>query len=209
MPAVESHLAGVTREVIFSTSDDRPMGTSRLASSFPTTVANLWDSVSNIERIPQWFAPVSGDFRLGGRYSIEHNASGTITACQPPAHYAITWEIFGDVGRLDVNVSNEAEQSARLQFDHMSPLSDHWVQYGPGATGVGWEMAFLGLALYISQPSVLPIDEMEFATSEVGKHLIERSSSGWGEAAIAAGENVEVARTAAKNTFNFFTGTTE
>ena len=55
--------------------------------TYPAPAADVWDALTNTERLPRWFAPVSGDLHLGGRYAIEGNASGTITvvrAAPPP-----------------------------------------------------------------------------------------------------------------------------
>ena len=41
----------------------------------------------------------------------------------------------------------------------------------PHAVGVGWEMAFLGLALHIADPSAPKPNEKEFAVSPEGAHL--------------------------------------
>lgn len=52
-----------------------------LSQSYRTGVDDLWDACTAPERLARWFTPVSGDLRLGGRYQIEGNASGTIETC--------------------------------------------------------------------------------------------------------------------------------
>ncbi len=44
--------------------------------SYDTTIEDVWDALTNAERIPRWFLPVTGDFRPGGRYQFEGNAGG-------------------------------------------------------------------------------------------------------------------------------------
>ena len=85
-------------------------------------------------------------------------------------------------------------------------MSDHWEQYGPGATGVGWEMALLGIALHVAQPDATKPDEAAFAASADGKALITGSSEGWEQAAVAAGEDPAAAHAAATRTTAFYTG---
>ena len=51
-----------------------------LEQTYPTPIADLWDVLTNQNRIPRWFAPVSGDLKLGGHYQVEGNAGGTFTA---------------------------------------------------------------------------------------------------------------------------------
>ena len=115
-----------------------------LARSYATTVADLWDAVTNGERIPRWFLPISGKLRLGGRYQLEGNAGGEITACEPLSHFALTWEFGDNVSWVAVRVSDEGAGRARLTLTHTAHLSQHWDHYGPGAAGVGWEMGLVG-----------------------------------------------------------------
>ena len=203
---LKSHLRALKRSVVYLEHDGKPASAVTLARSFETSVEDLWDAVTNAERIPRWFAVVSGELALGGRYQIEGNASGSVTACEPLAHYALTWEFAGDVSWVEVRLADTGSGSAQLSLTHTALLSPFWDQYGPGAVGVGWEMGFLGLALHLAQPDWPKPDEMEFATSADGKAFIAGSSDGWAQASIAAGTDPEAAHTAARNTTAFYTG---
>lgn len=203
---VESHLGAMKRSVAYLERDGKPASDVTLSREFAVPIEDLWDAVTNAERIPRWFAVVSGELALGGRYQIEGNASGTVTACEPLAHYALTWEFGGDVSWVAVRLVDSGSGSVQLSLTHTALLSPFWDQYGPGAVGVGWEMGFLGLALYVAQPDWEKPDEMEFATSADGKAFITGSSEGWAAASIAAGTDDEKARAAARNTTSFYTG---
>lgn len=202
----ETHLAAVHRSVAFLERDGRPASAVGLSRSFATTLADLWDAVTNADRIPRWFAPVSGNLEPGGRYQVEGNAGGTIVACEAQSHFGLTWEFGGDVSWVEVQVWEEEAGQVGLALTHTAHLSEHWEQFGPGAVGVGWEMGFLGLALHIADPSAPKPDEMEFATSPEGRAIITGSSGAWGQAAIAAGTEPEVANAAAGRTTAFYTG---
>lgn len=39
-----------------------------ISQSYPTTVDDLWQACTQADRLERWFAPVTGDLRLGGRY---------------------------------------------------------------------------------------------------------------------------------------------
>ena len=202
---VETHLAAMERSVSALEREGQPARAVTLSRSFATTVEDLWDAVTSSERIPRWFAPVSGDLELGGRYQLEGNAGGTITACEPPSHFELTWEFYG-VSWVEVRVADAGDGGARLTLSHIAHLSDHWDQYGPGAAGVGWEMGLLGLALHLAQPDAPKPDEAAFAASQDGKAFITGSSEGWEQAAIAAGTDPEAAHAAATRTTAFYTG---
>ena len=202
----DTHLAAMSRAVAFLDVDGQPAGAVTLSRSIPAAVGEVWDAVTNGERIPRWFAPVGGDLELGGRYQVEGNAEGSITECQPLSHFALTWEFAGDVSRVEVRLSEEGTGRTRLALTHAARLSEHWDRFGPGAVGVGWEMGFLGLALHLERPDDPKIDEMAFATSAEGCAFITVSSEGWAQAAIAAGTEPGVAEAAAGRTTAFYTG---
>lgn len=202
----KAHLGAVARSVSVLSYDGKAVRAVTLARSYNTTVEDLWDAVTNGERIPRWFSAIDGELELGGRYQLAGNAGGRITECEPRSHFALTWE-FGDrVSWVNVRLVCDEAGHARLALTHSERLSQHWHEYGPGATGVGWEMGLLGLANHIAQPAAPLPDAAAFATSPDGKALIIGSSDAWGEAAIAAGEEAEAAREAARRTTAFYCG---
>ena len=203
---VESHLDAVERSVSSPERDGQPARAVTLTRSYATTVEDLWDAVTNSERIPRWFLPVSGELEDGGRYQLEGNAGGVITACEPLSHFALTWEFCEDVSWVEVRFSEYGAGSARLTLMHTAYLSEHWSEYGPGAVGVGWELALMGLAIHIEQPTEPMPDEVDFATSPDGKAFIAGSSDMWAQAAIDAGAEPDAARAAARRTTAFYTG---
>ena len=117
--------------------------------SYDAEVDDVWDTLTNPERIPRWFLPISGDLRVGGRYQLEGQAGGTITACEPPRHLAVTWEYDGEVSWVDVHLS-AASDGTTLRLEHIAHVDDKkWDEYGPGAVGVGWDLTIVALAEHL------------------------------------------------------------
>ncbi len=201
-----AHLAAVTRSVSALERDGRPARKVVLGRTFPVAPDDLWDAVTNPERIPRWFLPVTGELALGGRFQLEGNASGDITVCEPPSRFASTWEFAGDTSWLDVRCAPADDNGVRLELTHTSRHSPHWDEYGPGAAGVGWELALLGLALHLAQPDEPRLDEGAFAASPEGRAIITGSSEAWGKAGASADMTAEDARAAAHRTTAFYTG---
>lgn len=206
---IETYLGTVERSVASLEKDGAPARAVILSRTYQTSVEDLWDAVTNRERLPRWFAPVHGDLRAGGHYKVEGNAGGKIIACTPPRAFSLTWEINDEVSWVDVTVEPHGTAAARLTLTHTAKVSPFWAQYGPGATGVGWELGAFGLMLHVSDPAADKLDEEVFGTGDDGKALMQRSSADWGEAAIRNGEDAEQARAAAARTTAFYTGAPE
>ena len=206
---VEGHLGAVERSVARTEREGRPARAVILARAFDTTVDDLWDAVTSAERLPRWFLPIRGELKPGGRFQLEGNAGGGITACERPAHCAFTWEFGGDTSWVDLRVADAGAGGARLTLTHTAHLSDHWKRYGPGAAGVGWELGLLGLALHLARPNEPKPDEAAFAASPDGRALVTGASAGWARAAAGAGEDPAAARAAAGRTAAFYTGEPE
>lgn len=199
------------REVQDRTHDGQRVRVVAATRVYPTDPADLWNAVTDAERLPRWFLPVSGQLELGGRYQLEGNASGTILRCDPPEALDVTWEYGGNVNWVQVRIATD-ERGARLTLEHLTPRDDasedHWRQYGPGATGVGWDLTLLGLALHLDRGGE-PIDPNESAAwmaSEDGREFVRTASRLWGEAHAQAGEDDGVAKAMANRTADFYTG---
>ena len=203
---LQTHVDAVGRSVTYLERDGMPASDVTLTRSFPVSAEELWDAVTNAERIPRWFLPVTGNLELGGRYQLEGNAEGTIIECEKPSHFALTWEFAGWTSWVDVRIDRQGATHASLTLTHTAHLSEHWDTYGPGAGGVGWEMGMLGLALHLEQPDEPMPDEAYFSTTPEGRTFIAGSSEKWGQASIVAGTGPEAATAAANRTTAFYTG---
>jgi len=198
----------VTREVHTREYEGRPARALLATCAYDTTIDDLWDAVTNPERIPRWFLPISGDLRLGGRYQLQGNASGRITACDPPRTLDLTWEYGGQVSWVQVRLTELSDGGASLRLEHIAHVPDDlWNQYGPGAVGVGWDLAMLGLGRHLGTGATIdPKQAAEWPATEDGKVFVSRSSEEWGRASIAAGTPEAAAREAAGRTTAFYTG---
>jgi uncharacterized protein YndB with AHSA1/START domain len=178
--------------------------------TYDTTVEDLWDALTNPERIPRWFLPVRGDLEVGGRYQLEGNAGGTITRCEPPTALDLTWEFGGKMSWVQVRLTAEGK-STRMTLEHIvhaSDVDEHWEKYGPGAVGIGWDLGLLGLRRHIATGGER-VDSAAFhawSASDEGKAYIRASATAWAEAHIAGGEAPDVARGMAERTAAFYTG---
>ena len=149
---------------------------------------------------------MSADLIPGVRNQLEGNAGGVITACERLSHFTLTWEFAEGVSWVEVRVSDDGDGRARLALTPTSLLLEHSGEYGPGPTGVGWELGLKGLAIHLAQQNEPIPDEAAFAMSPNGKAFIAGSSEGWAQAAVAAGDDPGATRAAAMPTSPLYTG---
>jgi uncharacterized protein YndB with AHSA1/START domain len=204
-----SALGPVTRTVKSFERDGKPASAVTLTRLYDTDVDDLWDALTNAERIPRWFLPVEGDLKLGGKYQLKGNAGGTITACTPPTHFAATWEFGAGVSWIDVTLAADSGQ-ARLTLEHTALIEDHWKQFGPGAVGIGWDLALaLGLARHLASGAAVDrADAMAWMGSPNGKEFMSQSGERWRAAHVASGEDPALAKERSDRTIAFFRGET-
>jgi uncharacterized protein YndB with AHSA1/START domain len=178
-----------------------------ISRTYSAAIEDVWDACTNAERIPRWFMPVSGDLRLGGRYQLEGNAGGTIERCDPPKSFFATWEYGGEVSWIEVRLTPEATGGTRMEIEHIAHAGDErWAEFGPGAVGIGWDMAVLGLSLHVSgRPTLAPQTGAAWAASAEGKHFMTLSGDRWCEAHIASGGDQAEAREMAERTIAAYT----
>ncbi|KAM3475124.1 hypothetical protein MY8738_007547 [Beauveria namnaoensis] len=202
---------------VLTLASGQPSRTISLRQTFstprPPDRAALWDALTKPERLATWFAPVSGDLRANGRYSIAGNASGTVTECHPPHGFALSWEVGDTISAVRVNLESSSSSSSPPSSDgddgktvvelrHTFPVDAHWKKYGPGAGGVGWDMVLLGLAMHL-RGMVKPSDE-EWAASDEAAVFAQRASDKWREAAVQGGEDEAWAKQAGDRTTAFY-----
>ena len=84
-------------------------------------------------------------------------------------------------------------------------------QFGPGAVGLGYDMAFIGLYLHLTGGGVTvdPAEALAWFASPDGLRFITAASTAWGEASAAAGTDPGAARAAAERTTAAYTAVPE
>jgi uncharacterized protein YndB with AHSA1/START domain len=64
--------------------------------------ADVWQAITDPDRVRRWFLPLTGDLREGGNFQLEGNASGDIMTCEPPRHLMVTFG--GESSIVDVQL---------------------------------------------------------------------------------------------------------
>jgi uncharacterized protein YndB with AHSA1/START domain len=215
MVDVNAQVNAVTREVHAEEANGTPSYIQTLSQEYRSPIDDVWNAVTTSERIARWFLPVTGELRVGGRYQLEGNAGGEVIDCVAPAdgsaRYRVTWEYGGGISWVAVRLSTTGDDRTLLELEHTAPAADippgFWEQFGPGATGVGWDVALLGLALHLSGGEGPSPEQAEaWALTDEGRAFYRASATAWGVAHAASGVEEEAARRAADATYGFYTG---
>lgn len=206
---VAHQINAVARRVGSRTMEAGEARTVVVSQTYRASLDDVWDACTNAERLPRWFLPVTGELRLGGRYKLEGNASGTVETCDAPNGFTATWEFGGSTTWIELRLTALGDDETRFELEHIAHVDDETsATFGPGAVGVGWDLTLLGLAGHLgSGAGVTPADAATWTVSDEGKQFMILSAREWGEAAVAAGEDATVAAAAMQRTIDAYTGT--
>jgi uncharacterized protein YndB with AHSA1/START domain len=140
-----SSLAETSREVGRRRIGAGEARTALIRRRYDAEIEDLWEACTTPERLNRWFLPVSGDLRVGGRFSLQGNASGEILRCEPPRLLKLTWA-YGDrpVDEVELRLSPAEGGATVLEIEHatVSRLVEwegQMLDVIPGV-GVGWEL---------------------------------------------------------------------
>jgi uncharacterized protein YndB with AHSA1/START domain len=209
MTYVRHDINAVRRELGTRTLEAGEARAATISQVYDTGLDDLWDVVTNPVRIARWFLPVEGELVEGGHYQLQGNAGGTVTRCDKPRGYDATWEVGGNVSWIEVRLTPEGDGRTRFAIEHIAHVDDAmWEQFGPGATGVGWDMGLWGLTQHLADPSVTPDPAaiQAWLASGEGRAVLRGSADAWAAAEVAAGGDPATARRHADTTFGAYTG---
>jgi uncharacterized protein YndB with AHSA1/START domain len=206
---VVHEISSVERRVGNRTLEAGEARTVTVSRVYDTSPEDLWEACTDPERIARWFLPISGDLRPGGRYEFLGNASGTIERCEPPHSVDATWEYGGQTSWVQLRLTPEAGGRTRFALEHIAHVGDElWAQFGPGAVGIGWDQALVGLTLHLASGGE-QVDREAVAAwqaSDEGRRFVRLAGERWAEASIAAGTDPAEAQAAAARSTDFYTG---
>jgi uncharacterized protein YndB with AHSA1/START domain len=181
-----------------------------LKRNYPAGVEDVWDALTDPERMRRWFMPITGELKVGGSFQLQGNAGGEILECVEPERLRVSWLYGPDPGFSEVEVRLTPEDGERtvVELEHVAVVpDDFWDQFGPGAVGVGWDLGLYGLALHLAGGGIGKEEAVTWHTTPEGGAFITGSGEGWGEAYAASGADEETVTGTTARTIAFYTGT--
>ena len=144
---IEREIEAIQRSVGTAPLGDRRRHRPSASSErYDSPIEDVWEALTTPERISRWFLPISGDYRLGGRYQLEGNAGGEILECDRPHRFRVSW-VIGRDGRCGPRLRGRGASHARRSRIHDGRARAHRHRprrvLGPVRTGrrgrrLGW-----------------------------------------------------------------------
>lgn len=197
----------------------RTMGTAALPAGdaytielrrfYDAPVDDVWNAITDPERVGRWLKPVNGDLRLGGSFELDGGEHGEILQCDPPRLLRVSW-LFGPeadewpgTSEVEVRLSPNPAGGTEFELVHAAAVGEPmFPTYGPGAGGVGWDLHLLSLARFLADGETL--DHEEFQNLPAGREFVRRSAVAWGGAHLAAGGDRDQVAAAVEATTAFY-----
>jgi uncharacterized protein YndB with AHSA1/START domain len=170
-----SQIGAIDREVSRQTTDGGEMVSVLLTRTYDAAIDDVWDALTDPDRVKRWFLPLSGDLRAGGTFQLEGNAGGDILLCEPPRRLRLTFG--GPTSLVELRLAEQAPTRTAFELEHTVPIE--MARSGAGAlfVGPGWDGALLGLGLFLE--GQVADDPVAAANSQQGQEFSRHSVQAW------------------------------
>lgn len=148
-----SDTPGTTPDLVRSLTGSAEEPALTLERRFRTDPADLWEAITDPDRLARWFGEIVTLPRAPGdplvvRLGEEDGAGlaeGTLTACEPPGRLGYDWAFGGTRSRVRVDLVPGGEGTTLLRLHHTRLAPGHLVGYGGG-----WEEGLTVLAAQLA-----------------------------------------------------------
>ena len=144
---IAKQIGAISREVSRQHTESGETVAVTLQRRYPADQADVWQAITDPDRVRRWFLPLTGDLREGGSFQLEGHAGGDIVMCEPPRHLMVTFG--GETSIVDVILSGDGQQTL-LKLTHSVPIELAGSGAGALYVGPGWDGALLGIARYLA-----------------------------------------------------------
>lgn len=153
-----------------------------LRRCYDAEIDDVWDAVTDPDRLARWLLPVAGDLRVGGTFQLEGNVGGEIRECARPQALTVTWGAPESLVRVRLSPDGGATM---LELEHSVPIAFAGSGAGGLFVGPGWDISVLSLSLHLRGEAVEAPTAWENAV-EVQRYSA-RTIAAWAEVVTAGG----------------------
>ena len=177
-----TEIDAIHREVSIGSTETGEMVSVVMRRDYRAAVEDVWDALTDPDRIKRWFMPVNGDLREGGDFQLEGNAGGRILRCDPPRLLKTTFG--GETSVVELRLTADGDRTT-LELEHTVPKEMAGSGAGALYVGPGWDGAFLALGLFIAGEVI--DDPVAAASSPEAQRFSQKSVDAWAAAIEASG----------------------
>jgi len=145
-----------------------------LSRHYPSPPEDVWDAVTDPDRLVRWFVPITGDLRVGGSFQLEGNAGGEILECDRPRLLRLTFG--GETSVVELRFTADGAGTL-FELDHAVPEAMAGSAAGALFVGPGWDGAVLGLGLFLAGETIE--DPVAAANSLEAQNYSKHSIDEW------------------------------
>jgi uncharacterized protein YndB with AHSA1/START domain len=172
---IPGQLEAIHREVAKRPAEGGEVVGVLLSRNYPAPIEDVWDAMTDPDRVERWFLPLSGELRVGGTFQLEGNAGGDILECEPPRLLRVT---FGaPTSLVELRLSSDGDSATLLELEHTVPIEMAGSGAGALYVGPGWDGAFLALGLFLR--GEVAADPVAAAGSPEGMEFSKQSVHAW------------------------------
>ncbi len=147
------HINAIQRQVSRTGEDVRVL----MRRTYQAEVDEVWDALTDPDRMRRWFMPVTGDLKVGGSFQLEGNAGGEILECEPPKRFKVTFG--GPTSLLEMRLTARRGHLHRARAGPLGPRR-------PGGAAARSTSARLGRRHCWAWPSTSPASSRRPTTRE-------------------------------------------
>jgi len=172
---IAAELEVIHREVVKRPGEDGEVVGALLRRTYPAASPDdVWEAVTDPDRVRRWFMPLRGDLRVGGTFQLEGNAGGEILRCEPPKLLELTFG--GPTSLVAIRLTAQGDDTV-LELDHTVPIAMAGSGAGALFVGPGWDGGLLALGLYLR--GEVSDDPVAAASSPEGLAFTEGAVQVW------------------------------
>jgi uncharacterized protein YndB with AHSA1/START domain len=144
---IQGQIEAIDREVARREGKDGEEVAVLISRTYDSAIEDVWQALTDPERVKRWFMPLTGDLRPGGTFQLEANAGGEILECEAPSRLRVTFG--GPTSLVELRLTPDGDSRTVLELEHTVPIE--MAQSGAGAlfVGPGWDGGFVALDLYL------------------------------------------------------------
>ncbi len=180
---ITNQIQAIHREVSRREGDSGEEVMVAIKRSYAASSDDVWEALTDPERVRRWFYPLSGDLREGGTFQLEGNAGGKIHRCEPPRLLRVSFG--GPTSLVELRLTPDGEDRTLLELDHTVPIEIAMNGAGSLYAGPGWDGAFVALDHHLD--GVVLDDPMEAYNSPEAQELAKMSVHAWAAVVEASG----------------------